>query len=423
MKNDNVQLSILKTQDGNLQESIIENFIAQQFKFSTGNQVIKDRENFLKEISEKYGNNITITSFNQGFGLFGIYVHKSKGVEKISDDIDDFLIYIQAGKKESVVEIYANSIEDAGLIYNFVFSHSDTQEEMKIQMHNYFFEGRLTHDTSILKEKDLEQTDGDYYPDFVSTDIFFEQFTKARETILILAGVSGLGKTKLATHYMHFLLKNSDILKRNEVKTISEESLIFQDIENEDEMEDEESKYYINVAYVKNEDILAMDKFWVNLRRNDYDIVIFDDLDYFLSPREQVITSKEDVDKNKFISNFLSFTDGIVPSKTKFIIATNRGVESIDEALQRDGRLFGVYELSQLTYDEALAIWLKNDLKEISFKELFEGQKFILQAELGSKVNIYKENNGEKPISFLKEGSEADISDRFLHTKRAGFKP
>lgn len=417
--NNTSQISIFKNMENQLNEVIHDNFIARQFLFATNDQTVKNLDNFIEELSNKFKNKITITKFKQGFGNSLIYIHKAKGVEKISEEIEDFLIYIEATKKEGVVVVYANSLEEASLLYNFVFDHSDNEEVMKIQMHNFYFEGRLTHDTSILKDVDLEPTESDYYPDFVSTDLLFEQFSKARESILVLSGPAGTGKTKLATHYMHYLLKNPEAIKKSGIKTISGDYDF--PYEGDPSIFEEENKLFINIAYVKNEDILAMDKFWVSLRRNDYDIVILDDLDYFLSPREQVLSMDKDNEKNKFISNFLSFTDGIIPTKTKFIISTNRGVDSIDEALRRDGRLFAVLELSLLSYEEALKIWEKNELEKEEFDKYFGDSDEILQAELGSLINTYKKNDGEAPVSFLKEGSTADISERFLKGKSVGF--
>jgi hypothetical protein len=232
--------------------------------------------------------------------------------------------------------------------------------------------------------------------------MFFEEFFKAKENIVVLSGESGVGKSKFSTLALKYSISHGADLMDSA----------------EEYFEDEEN---INVAYVKNEKILALDTFWVNLKKYDYKLVILDDLDFFLSPRKQTISSETEELKNQFISHFLSFSDGLVPNKVKFIITTNRGIDSIDEALLRDGRMFGVFSFSRLKNDEAKAIWLNENLPLDAFVHEFGEQEEILQSKLGSLIHSYQVNNKEKRRPFLKADSKAEISSKFRRTKKVGF--
>ena len=115
-------------------------------------------------------------------------------------------------------------------------------------------------------------------------------------------------------------------------------------------------KVNANVASASDVNVLSSDNFWSALVAEEIDLVILDDLDFMLTPRseEQGIT---DVTKNRFISNFLSFTDGFKKNNVKFIITTNQSVDTIDTSLLRKGRMFDILELRELTNKEAKDVW------------------------------------------------------------------
>lgn len=399
----NVSLNIVKNRENDLSEVIVDRYISEKFEFSLSGIAIKDKNKYIAHLEKELGN-IEVSTFNFGFGKGQILIEAKDKTRVVSSKVSDCFIYINEYSTVSYVEVFTKTIKEAEYIFNLSkdFMHED--EEVQVRMHYYYTEGKLLFKESILKQKDLGDIIKDYYPDFTSIDEFFKQFTASKENILVLSGAAGTGKTKLTTLYLKYLIENIDTLNKNF------------------EEDDDDDFPHVNVAYVKNEDILSMDSFWVNLREYNYDIVILDDLDYFLSPRGDTVENDKAELKRKFISNFLSFTDGLLPNKTKFIISTNRNIDSIDEALKRDGRLFGVFEFSLLKYEEAKAIWLKSGLDESSFFEEFPNkEQNILQGTLGSKIYSYLKNNKKKYNRFLKEDSKADISHKFLKSKKVGF--
>lgn len=208
--------------------------------------------------------------------------------------------------------------------------------------------------------------------------------------------------TKLGDAFMKHLLETTDIkiINKKDEMTQELEDTVIDIITQESEG--------IKVAYVKNEDILSQDIFWNILRDDEYHLVFLDDLDYSLLPRTQTIATGMDVEKNKFVSHLLSFTDGIFESgnKTKFIITTNKEIGDIDTAVLRKGRTFDILELRELHNKEARDIWISNGLAENDFEEAM-GQDKVLQADLGSTITMAKkaiEKNVELKPYVLEDG-------------------
>jgi SpoVK/Ycf46/Vps4 family AAA+-type ATPase len=277
---------------------------------------------------------------------------------------------------------------------------------------------KISKNPSIKVLSDFEYNSLDYYP-FLDTEELFNQYSMSDSNILLLSGKPGTGKTKLGDAYMKFLLEKSKndiedkpILKNNNITNtnVPEEMTISY---NEG----------VKVAYVKNEEILASDIFWNVLREENFHLVFLDDLDYSLIPRTQNISSTEDIQKNKFISNLLSFTDGIFETGnlTKFIITSNRSIKEIDTAILRKGRTFDILSLRELTKEEALYIWESKGLSEEEYKKRFHTSN-VLQADLGSAIGTLlkaKENNVTLK-SYIKE-ENISIYNEFKNPGKIGL--
>ena len=89
------------------------------------------------------------------------------------------------------------------------------------------------------------------------------------------------------------------------------------------------------------------------------DLVILDDFDFMLGSRDS-----EDTKQNKFLSKFLTFTDGVRKNKIKFIVTTNQEYRDMDKAILRKGRLFDVLEMRELSLEEGLEIWKSEGITE-----------------------------------------------------------
>lgn len=402
-----VNLTILKGNDGVLVDSLIDKSIAERFKFGLANLEVSNVKDFIESLEKKFPN-LDIAKFvltKKGNTFF--HVLKKESVEYISENVTDMYIFINVWKKnKGYVEIYTKTPKELEFVYSNFEDFFLEGEGFKIQLHSYYIDNGLKYDMNTISEEDLNDISSDFYPDFKSTDLFFKTFLNAKENIVVLSGEPGVGKSKFSTLALKYAIQNGE--------------QFIEEKEDKDSFVEEDNN--INVAYVKNEKILALDTFWINLRKFDYKFIILDDLDYFLSQRDQTINSEAEELKNQFISHFLSYSDGLLPNKTKFIITTNRKIDGIDEALLRDGRMFGVYSFSKLSYKEALSIWIKNDLPEKAFKSEFsDSEKNILQSTLGSKIYGYKANGDKRPSDFLKDGSTADISSKYIKERRVGI--
>lgn len=200
------------------------------------------------------------------------------------------------------------------------------------------------------------------YPKLDITDLM-TQFSDSDESILILSGQPGTGKTCVAKMMMacHAVNKERDI----------------------------------SVVYVKDSGILAKDNFWAQMSSTKPDLIILDDLDDELRPRSEC--------KNLIVSNMLSFSDGIFDIRTKIIITTNLTDNKIDKALVRPGRAFDALKLPVLERHEAEDIWTrKMELPTDLFSKVFGDLKSISQAAVMSEAQRAKRN---KDSSYLKDPS------------------
>ena len=196
--------------------------------------------------------------------------------------------------------------------------------DVNIMIFDYYIDPRngLSYDANYLIMDSLPST---LYVPYIDTEIMFNQFFKSPENILLLTGKSGVGKSKLGSLAIDYLSRHT-------------------------------KKVNANVASASDVNVLSSDNFWSYLVSDQIDLVILDDLDFMLTPRTEE-QSATDVAKNRFVSNFLSFTDGFKGNKVKFIITTNQGVSTIDTSLLRKGRMFDILELRALTNKEAKGVW------------------------------------------------------------------
>lgn len=278
-------------------------------------------------------------------------------------------IYAGGNSLDIFCSFYTTSESINKQVWDLYTKNSKEESGVEIFMHSYFMNGNtLENGTKHIKYEELNYISEKYYP-YINTEIMFDQFFTGAENILLLVGEPGLGKSKMSTLALKYAYQNSDKLPYDKIKDNPV-------LENQ----------FISVVYVKSTDVLINDKFWRELSKAQADFCIIDDLDYMLTKRDSEVLSSDDMNKNSFLNQFLSFTDGVEKHKTKFIITTNQRYDDIDAALLRKGRLFDILELRQLDREEAIEIWKDNNLLEDDFKNIFKTHE-ILPADLGSEIN------------------------------------
>lgn len=365
------------------------------------------RENLLSNIDETFSSFTYILRQKNVFDAMKKFEEKMR-IETIERAIDTkFILYEYKGyigdelvflfrfpydKSESEDEfseydVYFKNTKETTFI-NSIFAEYDVEiSQTKIEIRRYFqrSDGSLGRSKNLYyRLEEMREFKKEYYP-YIDVDEMFKQFILSNENILVVIGEPGLGKSKLLNVYQRFLLENLDLVKKDDSK---------------------ESASAVTAFYLKNESVLSDDEFWNEINEELPDLVILDDIDYFLTHRTAEVQTNLDEQKNKFISNFLTATDGLFSKtkKTKFLITTNLSAEDLDVALLRKGRMFDIIKLRPLTKEEAKNVWDTYDLDE-DFEKYFKTEK-VFASDLGSRIKLIREKKVKKKetkISYLKE--------------------
>lgn len=318
-------------------------------------------ERFLAEIAKEHS--FEKYDLSNSNGLF---------IRVISDDFTLLIIYddemIRGYGKAKSLEL----INKFNIIYNNIIKNE--LSELTITMFSYFLNniGGCDYVRSFFKNDFKPKKN--YIP-YIDTDEMFKQFFAGDENILLLVGKSGTGKSKLTSIAIEYLASNKVNSSNRTVATISDANILLNDL------------------------------FWYQIRDNKIDLVILDDFDFMLGSRDS-----EDTKQNKFLSKFLTFTDGVRKNKIKFIVTTNQEYRDMDKAILRKGRLFDVIEMRELSLEEGLEIW-----KSEGITEPYPFENSVTIADL-----VYCINN-QKGVEPRKEYLK-DLSVRKTNIgKRIGF--
>lgn len=302
-----------------------------------------------------------------------------------------------------VLIVYFKDSVDGTNISKIIAGHcvKEARSEVCIRKMSIASNGSLSVSApSFMNLNNTDEYKSCYYP-YLNTDELFKQYTLADEAIIVLSGDPGLGKTKLVNMYLRYLMENGNILL------------------------DDDDLGMVDAVYVKNEDVLISDEFWNYLRESKPNVVILDDIDTYLTARTKSVRSEQEFRHNKFISNFLSFSDGLFSEekRIKFLLTTNMESSTIDKALLRKGRMFNILKLRALHYEEAKSIWEREGLGE-SFEDNFK-EGAITPAELGSLIKSLKsakENDTIYEPYILEEGiSVLETSIKMSTSKKTGL--
>lgn len=196
--------------------------------------------------------------------------------------------------------------------------------------------GEVTRE--IYLPKNEQRVLPEYYPDLADPAKYISDYLAADESVLLMAGPPGTGKTTLLRHMIT------------------------------------EHKLTAHVVY--DEKLMQSDNVFSSfLFDEDGDIMIIEDADTILGARE--------AEGNKLMSRFLNVSDGLIklPNK-KLVFTTNlTDFSKVDQALLRPGRCYGVLHTRPLNLAEAQAaakvanLPIPMEKREYTIAELFNQGK------------------------------------------------
>lgn len=241
----------------------------------------------------------------------------------------------KSNKLNSFFEISITSSEDLCLtIKSTVDVYKDVlklleQKDIKVSTHSehkletnyinwaigYDSQRRISYNEIPVKESNnIKDT---FYPSItekynVTVNEFIDEYLKSDESVLLLTGKKGSGKTELIRQIIARSDKNAQI--------------------------------------TFNKEIIKDNSFYYDFFSSDYyNILIIEDADDILMKRES---------GNDIMDLFLNLSDGIVSNKEKKFIFTSNlpNLNSIDDALLRNGRCFATIEFKTLTEEQGKTI-------------------------------------------------------------------
>lgn len=368
-------------------------------------QWVSDRYNFsldkVTKIQEETMNYILNSDeFSQSLNLRG-------GAFKNSIIFNNDILFVftqrqndsEIEREDTYFELFAKDFETYKKYYDSIIEYDEKIKSKNIQVEYSSFSvsgyGGLQINCEYYKKQTFDSVVGDVYEPYLDIDLLFHEFLNSKSPILQFTGAPGLGKSKLITLFIKYLLSKPDYLHDQST---------------------------LKIARPTEAKILAEDEFWVSLRQGNYVALILDDIDYILQQRNETLESAEDKLHNDIVNKMLTFTDGLLHQKTKILITTNISYKKIDKALTRDFRLFDSIELRALTSQEALSVWLKRfNLQKDSFDLAFKNKKQITPAQLASAAEklLYSSTiDSTNKLNYCKEEGISKLKDIRQNTER-----
>lgn len=261
-------------------------------------------------------------------------------------------------------------IKDAKLNTNHTFKYIDdlkseykTMETLKPSGNGFVLE------TVVITKKSIDKLDYDFYP-YLDLPLLIEEFSKTDDKLLIMHGIQGTGKSKLAYIMAHAMSEDYDYNIINFAGKYGNKIEAWSTIE----------------AQVDESN-----------RDNKQTLIIIDDLEPSLMNR----SNKSD-SENIFFTNLLTILDGTIDNNVKVIITTNYIIEEeTDAPLYRSGRLFDKIYTHTLEQEEVVKLFKKYKVPSNKSKEfLARKQDTYTQSDV---AQVIYDNRQQVSRSYYKK--------------------
>ena len=357
-------------------------------KPSISHRFLINLENFVEKNDLKlYKEMVTLYKFPElntiaeAFSKYGNYVSTPLGVYV---EMENVLILLDISSDDTVglyvhVEIFYNHNIDV---------IKDVESKLKNDLESFECKEVITRvlwqfktkdyiDSVSLYEVNDTQIHNEAYPYLgESVDSYIDRFIASDETVLVMIGPAGTGKTKFIKYLMKYMSHKMSPQPGGRKAGIPSAEISYAD--------ESPVKKMFSVTYSTSQETYNDDEFFIDFVKSDSKLLILEDIDYNLRSR---------IDGNTFMHKLLNASDGIVELKNKKIIITTNleSEKKTDSALLRPGRTFDVLKTRYLNLEQATILANKLDIEftikkasdQYSLAEIYKNK-----AELSYKMSF-----------------------------------
>lgn len=237
--------------------------------------------------------------------------------------------------------VFAETVDLADALEGKIFSAFEDCiiRSPMFRMFWQFAVGRGETRTAVIEERANDVLLREAYPSLGDIHRFVDNYITADETVLVIIGPPGTGKTRLIRYILGEMARKNLMPAGECGNSIYDSS--------EPMRRDWGRGQTIGAMYANDESVIQQGKLFVDFMTGDARALVIEDADHLLLPRH----GKD----NTTMHHFLAAADGVMRAQgRKIIFSTNLpNVREVDEALIRPGRCHAVVELGRLSGEAA----------------------------------------------------------------------